>query len=461
MSKPSKKILLYIFLFSILIFLFYTRINNLQYRIPFSFDQIQFSNQIWDIVKNRDIVLLGMRVNNDLGFFLAPYFTYLLIPFYLLTALHPGALLIFAILSFILTFGLMLFTFTRLWSYQHALIVLALWSINYHTQLNDVSPWTPALIPIGSVLTLFFIKVIFEKPDKYFTWILFGLIQGLFFHIHVQYLLIVGFSLISLFLIGKEKKLSRKYIGIFLISFIMTFFPLLIFDLRHDFLNAKLFIGFFFTSSSASKNYFSLLPVLTNFFHPYLIIKNDILTLVFLALSIPTSWYLYKNSIGYKKIIYLASMLTIVLTFLFFGYYGRRPSEYYFLFLLPLFLMIISEITVRFNQQVLLAVLMMILLISNFPTYETNVKINPTSLYFMDRVVNFLEKNQGKSGYRISYSDDNLASSFNYLFRQKGFIFSQTAQDKSFVHISSPPDKKLMTKILGNYGVYISADLIR
>ena len=79
----------------ILIFLLFafTRFYNLEYRVIFGLDQEQLAQQVWNIVRHGDLTLLGPRANNDLGFFLAPYLTYLLLPLYVVTGLYPSALM--------------------------------------------------------------------------------------------------------------------------------------------------------------------------------------------------------------------------------------------------------------------------------------------------------------------------------------------------------------------------------
>ena len=90
--KNKKTVFILISLFFVFMFL---RFYNIEERIIFDWDQEQFSYQIKNIVENKDFTLLGPRANNDRGFFLGPYFTYLLVPFYMFRNLHPIALIDF------------------------------------------------------------------------------------------------------------------------------------------------------------------------------------------------------------------------------------------------------------------------------------------------------------------------------------------------------------------------------
>ena len=67
----------------------YFRFYNLDKRISFGWDQERDAYQIRDLIINHKLTLIGPRVVGPEGFFLAPYYTYLLTPFYLISNLHP------------------------------------------------------------------------------------------------------------------------------------------------------------------------------------------------------------------------------------------------------------------------------------------------------------------------------------------------------------------------------------
>src|SRR3989344_6963139 len=117
----------------ILIFIFlvfaYFRFYNLDQRIIFDWDQEQYSYQIKNVLENGDFTLLGPRANNDRGFFLGPYFTYLLVPFYLIRNLHPIALIDFVVTYNIAFFLVSYFVLSRLFSKNHSYMFLSLWAI--------------------------------------------------------------------------------------------------------------------------------------------------------------------------------------------------------------------------------------------------------------------------------------------------------------------------------------------
>ena len=116
----KKKFQKYILPFCIVFLLFaFLRFYNLERRIEFSWDQEQFSTQIREIVRDNKFTLLGPRVTDDKGFFLAPYFTYLLLPFYLTTNLHPSALV-----PFLYVVNTIFFVWLHLQSVKYLMYVL-------------------------------------------------------------------------------------------------------------------------------------------------------------------------------------------------------------------------------------------------------------------------------------------------------------------------------------------------
>ena len=137
----------YWLLIAVFIIFAFLRFYNLDQRINFDWDQEQYSYQVEKIIKG-DITLIGPRINNDTGFFLGPYFTYILVPFYLLRNLHPTALIDFVETYNIIFFIASYLVISKLFSKKHALMFLLLWSVNSLLVVYDTLPLNPLLIPL-------------------------------------------------------------------------------------------------------------------------------------------------------------------------------------------------------------------------------------------------------------------------------------------------------------------------
>ena len=232
-----------IFIIAVIFAVFcFFRFYNLEKRISFGWDQEQPAFQIRQLIKNHKPILLGPRVLSEKGFYLAPYYTYALIPFFLLTDLHPWAYLFFLITYNIFFFFLSLYLLTKIFNFNTALFFLLCWSINPFMAHYDTTSWNPIFVPIIILTTFFLMKKILEKKRDFF-YLLLGLTLGIGINMHFQFAFLILFSFF--FLAINRKILSIKKIFYLLGTFTITFLPLLIFDLRHDFLNTKLFINFF------------------------------------------------------------------------------------------------------------------------------------------------------------------------------------------------------------------------
>lgn len=212
---------------------------HLDKRIIFDWDQEQFSNQIKDIVVSHKLTLLGPRVVSDKGFFLAPYFTYILVPFYLLTRLHPMAMLYFILCMNALFFFASFFILRKLFSAHAALAFLFMWTINPLLVMYDTIPWWPVTIPTGIIATWYALRQIYDK-NRYRDWVLLALILGLFMNMHFQFIFLILFSgIFTLFLIFQKKASLGKCIvacSVFASLCLHLFF----FDLSHGLLHTHL-----------------------------------------------------------------------------------------------------------------------------------------------------------------------------------------------------------------------------
>src|SRR3990167_588819 len=222
----------------ILIFIFlvfaYFRFYNLDQRIIFDWDQEQYSYQIKNVLENGDFTLLGPRANNDRGFFLGPYFTYLLVPFYMFRNLHPIALIDFMVIYNVAFFTLTFFVISKLFSQKHAFIFLSFWALNPLLALYDALPWWSLLLPLGIITIWYLLNRIYKKPN-YINFVFLGLTLGLFINIRIEFIFLIVFSLF--FLLWKSeirKNLNLKNIFSFGSSFIFMFLPLIVFDMRHN-----------------------------------------------------------------------------------------------------------------------------------------------------------------------------------------------------------------------------------
>lgn len=384
----------------------FLRLYHLPNSIGFAWDQERDAFTIKQIIVDKKFTLIGPRVVNDRGFMLGPYFFYILLPFYLITNLNP-----YAIILFIATYSLIFlissfFILKKIYSSYIAYIFVFIWSILPLAISIDTISWNPLLVPFLFIFLLYLLNSLNFTKIK--NWLLLGFYLGFSFNIHVQ-LIILSFIAFTFLLIKFFKKGFIKKIIFLFFGFTLSFLPLLIFDLRHNFLNLHLFLNFFSNGSSV-KNYFAFIPVWTNYFSSIFLIKSQILSILFWFILALILFFLSKKNILNK--ILLITWLFFPIIFIF---YGQRPSEYYFNFCLPIIVLVFSQLIVKINSRVVFIILFLVALLSIYFKLQKN-NIDSYSLANKTAVVKNISNITNHRQFNLSYTVPiGQNSGFSYL----------------------------------------------
>lgn len=439
---------LIVFLLTLTIFInfSYLRFFNLEKRFVFDWDQENICYLVKNII-NGKLTLIGPRVVSDAGFFLGPYFSYLLVPFFLLTKLHPKALIFFVIFVNILFFWLSFFLLKKIFGKTISILFLSFWTINFFLIHFDTVGWWPVILPLGIIVTFYFLEKIYKK-NKLSDWIILGLVLGFFVNMHFQFVFIVFFSFIFLLilLIKKEIPLDKKNLFLFLASFILMFSPLFIFDLRHQFLNTKAFFNFFFGSEKALNKDLSIWwSVFGNFLKPLIVLgdpfKNQWPIKIFYFLNLFIIFFLLKKEKGFKKRFFQSLFILWIFFPLAFMFWGKRPAEYYFIFLYPfIFLTLINFFTKIKKLSILILILIVIFFLTKENIFST-FKNNYFGFYYKEKVAKIIKKKTEGKKFNISFDVPlGMNYGFNYFFD-----FYQIKQSGDFsdplVEVRIPPKK--------------------
>ena len=441
-----------------LLFMFF-RFANIGNRISFGWDQEQYSTQVRQLIVDHKPVLLGPRTTNDRGFFLAPYFTYLITPFFLLTGLHPYAIGIFLIFFNILFFVGSIYILSNLFSKKTALLFLLLWSINPIITRYDSVAWWPIFIPFGALVIFFLLKKI-SDANNLSHWIILGITSGILMNMHIQFAFIFLFVFLFIFFSRSPSFKKPRNIILFLVAFLFMFLPLFVFDIRHDFINSKLIINFLSKGiGDREPNFFAWLPVFENVIQPLVIVKNIYVTVLFYIGIVITQYHLYKNKKGFLKDFYFISLLVWIIFPFIFGKYGQRPSEYYFMFLYPFIYLTIVDFFLLYKKVILLIAISFILLGVNLQSLFFNMKTDPYSLKYKDMLIRKLSNEVKGKKFNLSYSTSLTTDyGFRYLVDYYKIPFTGDWNDP-LVQIKIPADNKCKIKV-NDMGVIIPSELL-
>lgn len=394
----------FLLLFVVFVLFAYFRFYNLDQRISFDWDQQSYSFDVKRIIVDHDPVLIGPRVMDDRGFFLGPYFTYILVPFFFFTNTHPIAFLPFIVVVNILFFTVSYLAIKKMFDVKTALLFLLFWSINPLLVTYDIVPWNPVFIPIGMILTWYLLWNVYKKQSP-MNYLLLGASLGFFIHMHFQFVFMLLFSIIFLLKMYAEKKKSfhMKHVSLTLLPFAASFLPLLLFDMKHEFLNSKLFISFFTERlGEGTRDLQVWREVFGIFLRPILIQPNDILVFIFYIAVLGILVFLWKKTIAFHKIFYFSTIFVWIATFIVFTIYAHRPSEYYFMYLYPFIFIAFANIVTMYKKEYIGVAIAILLLLLNWAdlTRLTDGKI--FSLYFKDQAVRQILPYVNDKKYNVS-----------------------------------------------------------
>ncbi|HEX7542858.1 MAG TPA: glycosyltransferase family 39 protein, partial [Patescibacteria group bacterium] len=288
--------------------------------------------------------------------YLGPFYYYFIAPWLLLSNFNPIGLAVGVAFFSSLYLFINYLIVKELFDKKIALISTIL--LSFSSVLIDFSrfSWNPNLLPLFTLLTVYFV-IKSLKTNKWYYFALSG--TFLSFSIQLHYLALflippIGILLMATFIkkIKQSNNETMKQLKNYLLMFFSFFLfsmPLIIFDLRHNFLNSKLFLALFKSSGT------SFLTKINSFFDSFYYLNLysfniDLnrffvyLLLLFLLLAFVT---LIKRSSNLKTF-----LLFFLLTMLGMSFYNGPKYPHYFGVLYPLYYVIISYFLVFHKQSV-------------------------------------------------------------------------------------------------------------
>lgn len=299
--------------------------------------------------------------------FLGPFYYYFVAPWLGLFQFNPAGLgygvAFFSVLYVITNYVIVKDLFGK----SAALISTILLAFSITMIEASRFSWNPNLLPFTTLLTFYsVIKAIQTRKRLFF--ILSGVFLSMCIQLHYLSLFFIpGIVLYFCFALFQARKnvfeLLKKCL-LFIVSFVVFSSPLIVFDLRHQFLNSRNFIKLLTQSSQAHANKFE---ILLGTFHDLnrftfnLELMSAITTLLFFGLL-----YVLYNELK-KKSLYGVLISIFIVNLLAFTYYSGPRFPHYFGTLLPLYFIIVgivvSKIQKLFNKKVGYLIVTMILIL--------------------------------------------------------------------------------------------------
>lgn len=370
LPKRNKKELF--LLITILFISAFFRLYKLKEWLFFGMDQEYEALIIRNILEFKHFPLIGVNAS-DTGLYLGPFFIYFAaIPYFLFSGSPIGGA-IFAVIIGVITTYLAYYVGSSFYNKTAGLLAAVFYGASFLTSFYDRQFWNPTPVPLLSLLIGY---NLYKYSQKDITKLpLLALLFGLSLHTHLSLLI---FLPLFIYLIFKNYSPNLKSLFISVGIFLLTIFPLILFDVRHDFINIKaLFRILYFSQSSVNVSGISeriniFLSALGRFIYTpapidlfyqsgqcrvlnFLQKQNLFLgTVIFLLLVIfygkKFLTILQNKNITKHKNPDLFIGVFFLLTFVFILFYNKIIFEYYFIFLFPWLAILISARFTRFMK---------------------------------------------------------------------------------------------------------------
>lgn len=247
----------------------FLRLYGLEEFITFLGDQGRDAIVMKRLITFEDLPGIGPR--SSIGqVFLGPLYYYMMAPFLLLTGFSPvGPAFGVAFISLV-ALGYFGWRLEKEYGKKIALLFMGLIAVSYVNIWLTRFSWNPNLLPVFSFATVWFAHRMI-RHKRLHDGIAFGFFLGASLQLHYLTLLILpaifGYLAVALWHDRKHLKRHMKQLGAAALTFVVVFAPLIVFDLKNNFLNLRGLIGIFTEKQFQSQSTYldRMLDVQNNF----------------------------------------------------------------------------------------------------------------------------------------------------------------------------------------------------
>lgn len=341
------------------------------YRLPefitFLGDQGRDATIIKRIITLEHLPLIGPPSSVG-GVYLGPFYYYFISPFLALFNFDPVGLAYGVAILSIIGLAVTYFIVSKYTSRFLGFIYLTLLTFSFVNIEQSRYSWNPNLLPFFSFLTLFFLYLFVKKPSKINS-ILLGGFFALSIQLHYLALSLV-FPIIYFTLEtfkDQDKKNWFRYPIFASISFILISAPLLIFDLKHEFLNTGNFLKFFARPEGGGQiNYVSRIYETSQAFFAH-VFQYQFQVLAIISLMAFVVVFFLKLKKDRSNLFIRIHSLAVITFLVFFSFLNSQRLEHYYGTIYLSFLIIVAYVVSEL--KVLNVHLRSIIILIFFATY--------------------------------------------------------------------------------------------
>lgn len=431
----GKKIQIIIFGLLIL-FLIVTRFYRLGDTAFFVNDQGRDIKVLYNMLINGKMTLIGPATSFAGQFgniYFGSYYYYFLLPFYLIS---QNAYFMTGVFPALFIVGVLLFFLLKEFKFGQKFIISLLlvfsWFSLYYTRFL----WNLNLAFLLSFI-LFSAFLVFKKRivKHGLLSLIFGLISGMVFQVHYGMLFLYVSLLVFFFN-------QRKNLLLYLLGFIASFFPFLLFDIRHEYVISKNILSYvssFFKFNGTGASINSLISIFAKMFEYYLLplVSVNYWVKVISALLIYLSVIIFH--LRKKREVNMFIAMSFIIFFLSFFVFKRDFDYYLACFMIWFYIglgLALYDLAKKTLGRYLVIGLLVLFIGLNYFKYFT-LPINSFGLakqYFITQIIkDSLLKNNTKelSILVLPHGDD--VNSLEYLMTLDNYYINPSANNKYLV----------------------------
>lgn len=413
---------------------------------------------LWDIVQLHKIPLIGATTGLP-GIFYGPWWYYFLTPFFIVFSGNPQGIALTMSLIGILTIIIGFVFGKKLGGNFLGLTLAAIISVSPVMISLSAQIWNPNIAPLFVILILLVLNKLYkeEKKDKSKYYFFLGLLLAFNIDLEIVFGLLLSIGIILSVAVIKRRKISIKNIAFFILGELIIFSPRIFFELRHQFLMTKSFIGFFSggSSSAISKTpelFFNRLNILLDQFNSTLALDNKFLGLLVLLIIFFCLVFFYKKASENIRYFITTSLIT-VFVFLIGTMFFSHDIWPHYLVGLPVFYILLFGISLYLFRQrisvfgpILIVLAVFLINLNPITLYQSLTKplwVGDASVYRNQlAVIDYVYgQANGKSFKYVVYTPPLYDYTYKYLFMWYGpktYHYSPSIQSNLAYFILEP-----------------------
>lgn len=372
----------YIILYLIVLFGSFLRFQGvLTNSFAFTYDVGRDMLALWNIVYLHKIPLIGATTGLP-GIFYGPWWYYFLTPFFIIFSGDPQGIALTMSLIGILTIIIGFVFGKKLGGNFLGLSLAAIISVSPVMISLSAQIWNPNIAPLFVIFILLMLFKIYkeDKKDKSKYYFLLGFLLAFNIDLEIVFGFLLSIGIILSVTVIKRRKISIKNIVFFILGELIIFAPRIFFELRHQFLMTKSFIGFFSgeSSSAVSKTpalFLNRLNILFDQFSSTLALDNKFLGLVIFLFIVFCLIFLYKKA-GKNIRYFITTSLIVVFVFLIGTIFFSHDIWPHYLVGVPVFYILLFGISLYLLGQKISVLIPTLIVLAVFL-----ININPITLY--------------------------------------------------------------------------------